>query len=182
MGSSPSTFAEIALRCEKDGITSESAEQIARQLAKLFRVHDDEVAILKLDKGHLHFLYPAILQNVGTIPVNTTGSVAAHVASTRKAEIRNNFAETRHASVFEAAFQMRKTKPAVGSHHEENIIHKLMSVPVMSVTELKGVIQLCRKGISPLAAGPDFAPDELQKLLTIAAQLGKCFKTSATSP
>lgn len=181
MGSSPSTFAEIALRCEKYGITPESAAEIALQLAKIFRVHDDEVAILKLDKGHLHFLYPLILQKVGTIPVNTTGSVAAHVASTRKPEIRNNFAETRHASVFEAAFQMRKEKPAAGSHREENIIHKLMSVPVLSATELRGVIQLCRKGISPLAAGPDFAPDELQKLAAIGVQLGKCFKPSATN-
>lgn len=178
MGSSPPTFAEIALRCESEGIAAETAGEIARQLAKVFSVHDDEVAIMTVDRGHLQFLYPPVLQHVGTIPLNTTGSVAAHVASSRKAEIRNNFAETRHASVFEAAANKQQDKGALGSHHSKGIIHKLMSVPVLSGVELRGVIQVCRKGTSAPAAGADFTPEDLQKLTSVAGQVARCFKVS----
>ncbi len=179
MDPSPPTFAEIALRCESEGIAPETAGEIARQLAKVFGVHDDEVAIMKLDRGHLQFLYPPVLQNVGTIPLNTTGSVAAHVASSRKAEIRNNFAETRHASVFEAAANKQKVTSDLGSsRHSTGIIHKLMSVPVLSGVELRGVIQVCRKGTSAPAAGPDFTTEDLQKLTSVAGQVARCFKVS----
>jgi hypothetical protein len=38
------------------------------------------------------------------------------------------------------------------------------------------VIQVSRKGTSAPAAGADFTPQDLQKLVTIATSLGKVFK------
>lgn len=175
MGSVPSIFTEIATRCEQGGITEEAAEEVGRELTKLFKVRDDEVAILRLHRGQLHFLYPAILKKVGMIPVNSIGSVAAHVASTKKGEIRNNFAETRHASVFEAAVQAEQERLDKNSGKKAEIIFKLMAAPVLAANELKGIIELCRKGKSPPTAGADFDANDLQKLMTAANQLAKCF-------
>jgi hypothetical protein len=39
-----------------------------------------------------------------------------------------------------------------------------------------GVVQVCRKGTSAPAAGLDFTPADLQKLVGIAGALAKCFK------
>jgi hypothetical protein len=51
-----------------------------------------------------------------------------------------------------------------------------MSVPVIANSQSVGVIQICRKGATAPAAGPDFIPAELQKLIAIAASVAKCFK------
>jgi len=51
-----------------------------------------------------------------------------------------------------------------------------MSAPVTGPSGAVGVIQISRKGTSPKAAGPDFQPSDLQRLLSAAGALAKCFK------
>ena len=70
-------FAQLANDCEADGLSAENANRIAEELSKTFNVHTDEVAILRLEKTNLRFVYPSKLGNVGSIPLNTTTSVAA---------------------------------------------------------------------------------------------------------
>ena len=51
-----------------------------------------------------------------------------------------------------------------------------MSCPILADDKAVGVIQISRKGATPLDAGPDFMPADLQKLVAIARTLAKCFK------
>ena len=53
------------------------------------------------------------------------------------------------------------------------VIQKLMSAPVLSPSEkVLGVIQVCRKAKSAAAAGPDFTPQDLQRLKSAAHTIG----------
>jgi hypothetical protein len=169
-------FAQLANECEAEGMSTHNGEKVAAEIAKTFSVQPDEVSILRLEKTLLSFVYPAKLQNVGSIPMNTSGSVAGRTASTKRAEVINNFAQTKHATVFESVDLGGKKPPAGSKPEEKHIIQKLMTVPVVSANGVVGVIQVCRKGVSAPAAGADFSPADLQRLVQIANSLVKCFK------
>jgi hypothetical protein len=118
---------------------------------------------------------------VGSIPLNTSTSVAVRTANTRRPEIINNFAQTKHTSLFEAVeLSGHKLALPVGadekSDHHVHLIQKLMSAPVVGPAGTLGVIQVSRKGISAPAAGADFMPADLQKLVACATALVRCFK------
>ena len=179
MATAPVPFAQIAADCEAEGLTPQNAERIGAELAKTFSVHADEVGILRLDRQNLIFAYPAKLHNVGSIPLNTSGSVAARTANTKRAEVINNFAQIKHTSIFEAV-ELGPHKPSQlampGQHAEKHVIQKLISAPVLGPAGTVGVIQVSRKGTSAPTAGLDFTPADLQKLVAIANSLAKCFK------
>ena len=170
MATPAAAFAQIANECEKEGLTPNNSERIGQEIAKSFNVQPDEVGILKLEKTNLVFVYPTRLHNVGTIPLNTIGSVASRTATTKRAEVINAFAQAKHISVFESV----DLKP--GTDKTTHTIQKLMSVPVVGQEGTLGVIEVCRKGQSAPASGPDFSPAELQRLAAIATALAKCFK------
>lgn len=171
-------FAQLANEFEAEGLTPQNGERVAAELAKTFSVQPDEVAIMRLDRTLLSFVYPSKLQNVGSIPLNTSTSVAARTATSKRAEAINNFAQTKHASVFESV-ELGKKAPVVAGQKVERHTHsiqKLMSVPVVGPAGVLGVIQVCRKGESAPAAGADFGPPDLQRLVAIATALVRCFK------
>jgi hypothetical protein len=65
---------------------------------------------------------------------------------------------------------------AIGQKAEQpHVIQKLMCVPVVGPNGSVGVIEVCRKGTSAPAAGPDFMPADMQKLVMIAGSLVKAF-------
>jgi hypothetical protein len=166
-------FAQLANEIEKEGLNAKNGERVAAEIAKVFNVKEDEVGILRMDRMMLSFVFPAKLSTVGSIPVNTSTSLAARTANTKRAEIINNF-------VFEAVELGNKQK-VVGQHAnpEEKMTHviqKMMSVPVMGPAGVAGVIEVSRKGKSAPDAGADFTPADLQKLVAVAASLAKCFK------
>lgn len=171
-------FNQLANEIEADGMNPMHAEKVAGELSKTFGVQMDEVAIMKLEKTQLNFLYPIKLGQVGSIPLNTSSSVAARTATTKRAEAINNFAQTKHASVFESVkLSDKKTDPGAGGAKEEkHVIQKMMTVPVVGASGVVGVIQISRKGTSAPAAGNDFTQMDLQKLVAIATALAKCFK------
>src|ERR1700730_4304651 len=70
-------------------------------LAKVFHVQYTEVAMLRLEDGLLRFIFPEHLRTTGAIPISGK-AIAAHTALSKKAEIFNNFARVKHASIFEA--------------------------------------------------------------------------------
>ncbi len=170
-------FAPIANECEADGLTPKNAERIGVELSKSFGVQPHEVGILKAAGQNLAFMYPPGLHNVGSIPLNTAGSVAARTATSKRAEVINNFAQTRHTSIFESV-ELDPKQHVIGEKHERNVlpIQKLMSAPVVGPSGVVGVIQITRKGNTAPASGPDFSPADLQKLVAIAGALVKCFK------
>ena len=172
-------FNQLANDIEADGMNPSNAEKVANELAKTFSVQLDEVAVMKLDKTQLNFLYPSKLGQVGSIPLNTSTSVAARTATTKRAEAINNFAQTKHASVFESVkLSDKKSNPGLpgAPKEEKHVIQKLMTVPVVGPNGVAGVIQISRKGTSAPAAGNDFTQMDLQKLVAIATALAKCFK------
>jgi hypothetical protein len=109
------------------------------------------------------------------IPLNHTNSVASRTANTRRPEIINNLPQMKHASVFESVpieSRTRGPQPATSAL----AIQKMMSVPVLGPAAVLGVIQISRKGVSAKAAGLDFQPADLQRLVVAAQALAKCFK------
>ena len=134
-------------------------------LAKIFRVQQTEVALLRLDGGLLRFVFPEHLRTTGSIPLSSK-AVAAHTALSKKPEIFNNFARVKHASIFETI------RP--GSAEEVVApapIQKLMSVPIVDRERaVIGVIQISRKGPDPKHA-EDFSREDLHDLELIAGLL-----------
>src|SRR5580658_5968749 len=136
-------------------------------LAKIFRVQSTEVALLRLESGLLRFVFPAHLRTTGAIPLSSK-AVAAHTALSKKAEIFNNFARVKHASIFETI------KPAAIDSDEPahpSPIQKLMSVPIMDRDSVVvGVIQISRKALDAKFA-QDFSREDLHDLELAAGLL-----------
>ncbi len=147
-------------------------EQCCVELAKLFGVRPNEVALLRLENGLLKFLCPFELSTAGSIPISSSTAVAAHTAVTKKIELFNNFTRVKHASIFESI------KPGGEKNDDGELrpatIHKLMSAPVLDQAEtVLGVIQVCHKGFDLASSGPDFTLDDLQQLEIAAKALSK---------
>ena len=145
--------------------TNCSEEQFCTEAAKLFQVRPTEVALLRLEKSFLRFLFPFELRTVGTIPLSSSSSVAAHTALNKRRELFNSFNKVKHAGVFEAV-KLGKTADTT----DTATIQKLMSAPVMDKNgDVLGVIQISRKGLAPTGCGPDFTAEDLQLLEAAAA-------------
>jgi hypothetical protein len=147
-------------------------EQCCVELAKVFGVRPNEVALLRLENGSLKFLCPFELSTAGSIPISSSTAVAAHTAVTKKIELFNNFTRVKHASIFESI------KPGGEKNDDGELrpatIHKLMSAPVLDKGEtVLGVIQVCHKGFDLASSGPDFTLDDLQQLELAAKALSK---------
>jgi len=141
--------------------------EVSTVLAKVFHVAHAEVALLRLEGGLLRFVFPEHLRTTGAIPISSK-AVAAHTALSKKAEIFNNFARVKHASIFETI------KP-VGTDVEEPAhpapIQKLMSVPILDQqSAVIGVIQISRKGLDPRFT-QDFSREDLHNLELAAGVL-----------
>jgi len=138
-----------------------SPRQVCGVLAKMFQVQQTEVAILRLNRGLLNFIYPDELRSAGSIPISSS-SIAAHTAMSKKPEIFNNFARVKHASVFETV----KLGTSEGIDISEPLpIQKLMSAPVIDENaKVLGVIQISRKGSEATYAGADFSREDLHEL------------------
>jgi hypothetical protein len=149
-------------------------DQCCVELAKLFGVRPNEVALLRLENGLLKFLCPFELATAGSIPISSSNAVAAHTAVTKKIELFNNFTRVKHASIFESVKPGGEKGPNEDGELRPATIHKLMSAPVLDSSEsVLGVIQICHKGFDLISAGPDFTLDDLQKLEQAAKALSK---------
>lgn len=149
------------------GATSDiSLASVAEKIAKTIGVRKNEVGILAVSTRwrHLHFLVPESLKRVGFIPLSSNSALAARTARDGRPEIDNYFSAARHATVFEG------TKI---SGEPGEAIQKIISAPIVADGKVIGVIQVSRKGSTPLASGPDFTADELGKILALCEPLGK---------
>ena len=137
-------------------------------LAKVFRVQHAEVALLRLEGGLLKFVFPEHLRTTGAIPISSK-AIAAHTALSKKAEIFNNFARVKHASIFETIKPVGVETEAPASHPDP--IQKLMSVPILDPQQsVLGVIQISRKGLDPRLT-QDFSREDLHDLELAAGVL-----------
>src|SRR6266436_10032631 len=113
-----------ALGTEAEGASGVSLSAVAEKIAKNLGVKHDEVAILAISTRwrHLHFLVPEALKNVGFVPLSSNSALSARTARESRPEIENNFAATRHVTVFESV------KTADGS---SGTIQKMVSAPIL---------------------------------------------------
>ncbi|MEP6644412.1 MAG: GAF domain-containing protein [Acidobacteriaceae bacterium] len=150
-------------------------EQVCAALAKIFSVDVSEVGLLRLEGRTLSFLFPLELRTSGFIPLSSS-ALAAETAQTMKAKFFNNFARVRHDSIFEVVASGVKVNSALRT------IQKLMSAPIMRDGYCMGVIQVCRKGFNPEAAGSDFDAEQLARLELAGVQVGKLLHEQKMSP
>ena len=140
---------------------------VSMVLAKVFGVQNAEVALLRLDGGLLKFIFPEHLRTTGAIPISSK-AVAAHTALSKKAEIFNNFARVKHASIFETIKPLRVEDDTPAPPPP---IQKLMSVPILDQNStVLGVIQISRKGLDPRFTR-DFSREDLHDLELVAGLL-----------
>lgn len=142
-------------------------ECTAQFLNKAFKVQAHEVAIFSFDPQQelFYFCWPTKLRTAGFVPFSTSDSLLARTGREKKALMNNYFVRSRHASVFEMV------KLDEGSANGLLPIQKIMSAPLLDGGELKGVIQISRKGENLAAAGRDFTQTELQALIAIGQSL-----------
>jgi hypothetical protein len=152
-------------------IDAASLATFSEKLAAIFGVKSDEVAILAVTgKGkHLSFLVPQKLKAVGSIPLNSTTALVARTARERRPDIMNQFAGSRHASVFEGVPLGRG---------EGKLIQKIMSVPIISGKDVVGVVQISRKGRTHQEAGVDFSSGDLRTLQELIPTLAQFIQIS----
>ena len=153
-----------ALENEKMAPDTEALTTLAKALAKTFNVDRDEVAVLDLraKDQSLKFVIPEKLAAIGSIPLSSATALAARTARERRAEVVNNFSNARHASVFEGV--------PLGRDPGE-MIQKIMSAPIMDGINVRGVVQISRKGHSSSEAGPDFTQNDLRTLTALSPSL-----------
>ena len=161
-----------AIGADEDGASQISLPSVAEKIARIIGVRNDEVAILAVSERwkHLHFLVPEVLKNVGYIPLSSGSALAAKTVRDSRPEIDNNFTTARHAVIFEG---VKIPGESAGS------IQKIVSAPILLDGKVIGVIQVSRKGLNPVGAGPDFTADDLGKILALCKPLGKFVKRAA---
>jgi hypothetical protein len=149
---------------------SPSPDRVCLKLAQILRVRRNEVALLRLDKGSLRFVFPPELRSAGVLPLNGS-AVAARTASTRTPLLSNAFMRVKHVSLFEAV----KLGPEEEDQSQDRMpIQKIMSVPVAgSEGNVIGVVQVSRKGLDSSLSGADFSSEDLKQLEKAAEILAR---------
>ncbi|HSZ61252.1 MAG TPA: GAF domain-containing protein [Terriglobales bacterium] len=148
---------------------SPSSDRVSLKLAQILRVRRSEVALLRLDKGTLRFIFPPELRSAGVLPLSGS-AVAARTAATRTSFISNSFMRVKHVSLFESVKLGAATQEEDRSQ-DQMPIQKIMSVPVAPQDgNVIGVAQVSRKGLDASGAGADFTNEDL-RLLERAAEI-----------
>lgn len=134
----------------------------AKALSQIFGVRRDEVAIFSFDPRFevLRFSWPVQLQSAGVVPLSSDDALVARTVRQKKGYVDNAFASSPHLFIFET-FKLDLTGGIP--------IQKILSVPLMRGAELRGAIQISRKGTNAESAGLDFTREELDALSDIAA-------------
>jgi hypothetical protein len=155
---------------EKMVAESASPERVSGKLAQILNVSRNEVAVLRVEKGSLRFVYPPELRAAGVIPMSSS-AVAARTVATGTSLLSNSFARVKHASLFESV-KLGIADDDRGS--EQMPIQKIMSVPVPGPEgKVVGAIQVSRKGLDSSLAGTDFTNDDLKRLEQVAPILAR---------
>jgi GAF domain-containing protein len=149
---------------------SPSSDRVCLKLAQALHVRRSEVALLRLEKGSLRFIFPPELRSAGVLPL-TGSAVAARTAATRTPLLSNAFTRVKHVSLFEA---VKLGAEEEDRSQEQMPIQKIMSVPVVrSEGNVMGVVQVSRKGLDASLAGADFTGEDLKRLERAAEILAR---------
>jgi GAF domain-containing protein len=141
---------------------NERLEIMVKAIAQTFKVRLEEVAIFSFDRELeiIRFLWPLRLRSAGSIPLSAHNSLVIETVLKNRAALDNSFSTTPHSSVFEH-FRIGPEIPPMP-------IQKIMSVPLSDNGEVKGAIQISRKGPSGNEAGENFSRSQLDALSRVA--------------
>jgi GAF domain-containing protein len=149
---------------------SPSSESVCVKLAKILHVRRGEVALMRLEKNSLRFVFPVELRSAGVLPLSGS-AVAARTAATRSPLLSNTFMRVKHVSLFEA---VRVAAEDDDKRMEQMPIQKIMSVPMVNPEgKVVGVVQISRKGPDPSLSGSDFTGEDLKQLEKAASILAR---------
>lgn len=142
---------------------AEVLEALGSTVSRAFSLRPDELAILMLsrDRTMLEFVYPLEMAEGGsnTFPISVP-SLAGRVIQTGRSILNNAMHEVPHLGFYER-IRVRGAKPLQ--------IQKLLAVAVKgSDGKPQAVIEVSRRGKSPAEAGPDFGPEDQQRLERLA--------------
>jgi hypothetical protein len=139
---------------------SPSSDRVCLKLAQILHVRRSEVALLRLEKGSLRFVFPPELRSAGVLPLSGS-AVAARTAATKTPLLSNSFMRVKHVSLVEAV----KIQVEDEDRSQEQMpIQKIMSVPVMHSGNVMGVVQISRKGLDASLSGADFTGEDMKQL------------------
>src|SRR6202140_1611074 len=113
---------------------SPSSDRVCLKLAQILRVRRSEVALLRLEKGSLRFVFPPELRSAGVLPLSGS-AVGAGPASARTPLLSNAFMRVKHVSLFEAV-KLGAGADEEARSQEQMPIQKIMSVPVGSTDKV----------------------------------------------
>jgi len=164
----PECCRELAVALQQAATLEERVAVAVPQIAAAFAVAHGEVALFLLDerKTVLHFLWPERLKQIGFIPYSSLDSLAARTAREARVFITNTFASMHHASFFE------KIRLDEGFGERPKPIQKIMSVPMLVAGEVRGVIQVSRKGADNDPGLPNFSDEDAARLVELASCVG----------
>lgn len=154
----------------KESITSaksisQKGEILADFLANQFNVNKEDIAILFEKVGALSFIWPFTLNNCA-VPIDEK-STAGKTYCQKKTFIFNKFVEVAHVSLFEKFVKDENQKSLP--------IQKIISTPITINGEVKGVLQISRKGASPSECR-DFVKEDGIKVLEVLKEVGSLFQ------
>ena len=149
----------------------ETVDAIAGRIAHAFGVANDEVGCWSdREKGKLlKFVFPDKLRTIGTIPLSSTGSLAAKTAREKRGEISDKLG-TRGMRLYSKRCRSE----------DSGQIQK-MSAPILLENKTIGVVQISRKARSQEESGTDFRSDDLRKLQIMSTVLAKFVEVAIKS-
>lgn len=155
---------ELKSHLDAAGSAGERLKVIAADVASFYGLRTHEVGLFAVNRKQyeISFLLPEGMASKGHIPLNAVNSLVARTANEQLPSLNNAFASTRHLFMFEHMLAEKTSRISV---------QKIMSVPIVSGGVAVGVIQVGKKGASPVEAGEDFSERQLADLVRIAAVL-----------
>ncbi len=132
-------------------------------VSRAFGLGPDELAVLILspDRKMVRFVWPPELAGGGNAFPVTAGSLANQVIQTGRNFLSNAVRELRHLAFYE---RIRIQE------HSPRVIQKLLVVPLKGADgQVRGVIEISRRGQSRAEAGRNFRPEDQQVLEQLAA-------------
>lgn len=147
------------------GALEAAAAALAHAVSEASGVRNDsEVAILLLNAtgNLLKFVSPKALWDAqANFPATQKDSFAVQVLQTRKGKVDNKFSDVKHLKFFEMTkFGKSREKP----------IQKMLALPLVDGAKVVGVVEISRKGDTPDEAGPNFTPEDANKVLAVLKQ------------
>ncbi|HKI52419.1 MAG TPA: GAF domain-containing protein [Geothermobacteraceae bacterium] len=140
----------------------------AKALQSAFKLQKDEVAIFSFEPKMevFKFIWPTRLQTSGIVPIKAINSLVAKTGREMRGYLDNRFNKTAHTFIFEMI-------PDKETPESNRPIQKIMSAPLQADGNLRGVVQVSRKGDNRQQVGADFQKTELAALERIAAVLAR---------